>query len=89
MSAIGAHARAPGEWESVAKLGMTRNRWAPSRIQSELKTLLPPGFRVLEPNKPHSFRLNPAIVVERMDWAALAKHPQPAVRKIAAEWTKG
>lgn len=88
VNAIGAHLHAPGEWESAAKLGMTRNRWAPSRILSELKELLPKGFRVLEPNKPHSFRLNPAIVVERVDWGALAKHPQPAVRKIAAEWGK-
>jgi CheY-like chemotaxis protein len=86
LSAVSAHLRAPGEWHPDTKLGMVRNRWAPSRILSELKDLLPTGFRVLEANKPYNFRLNPAIVVERVDWPALAKHPQPAVRKMAAEW---
>jgi DNA-binding response OmpR family regulator len=89
LNAIGVHLRAPGEWESAAKLGMARSNWAPSRIVSELKDLLPKGFRVIEANKPHNFRLNPAIVIERVDWGALAKHPLPAVRKIAAEWGKG
>ena len=88
LYAVLVHLRAPGEWESAAKLGMTRNSWAPSRIQSELKELVPPGVRVLESNKPHAFRLNPAIVIERVEWAALAKHPQAAVRKIAAEGAK-
>ena len=88
LSAVLAHQRARGEWESAAKLGMTRNQWAPSRIQSELKGLLPAGFRVLEANKPHAFRLNPAIVIERVEWGALGKHPQATVRKIAAEGGK-
>jgi CheY-like chemotaxis protein len=86
VNAVGAHLRAPGAWESAAKLGMARNRWAPTRIQSELKDLLPEGFRVVEANRPHSFRLNPAIVIERVNWDALSKHPQAAVRKSAAEW---
>jgi CheY-like chemotaxis protein len=89
VSAISAHLRAQAEWHSAAKLGMTRNPWAPSRIQTELKELLPKGFRVVEANKPHRFRLNPAIAIERVDWAALGKHPLAEVRKIAAEWGKG
>jgi CheY-like chemotaxis protein len=89
VSAIAVHLRTPGEWESATKLGMARTNWAPSRIVSELKGLLPKGFRVIEANKPHNFRLNPAIVIEKVEWERLAKHPLPAVRKIAGEWGKG
>ncbi len=89
VSAIAVHVKTPSEWESATKLAMARNPWATSRIVTALKDVLPAGFRVIEANKPARFRLNPAIVIERVEWGALGKHPNAGVRKVAGEVGKG
>ena len=83
---VGSHLGTPGAWQSAAKLGMARNRWAPTRIRAALRDVLPSGVEILESERNVGYRLNAAVHVERVEWGELAKHPQAAVRKVAEEW---
>ncbi len=83
---VAAHLRDPEAWTSAAKLGMARNDKATTRIRAALKELLPAEFEIVETQKTVGFRLNPGVVIARVDWEALAGHGQAAVRKIAGEW---
>lgn len=62
---------------------MTRDRWVASRIRDAFKGAVPEGFEIVEGDRNGRFRLNPAVVIERVEWGELAKHPEGAVGKIA------
>jgi hypothetical protein len=47
--------------------------------------LVPEGFQVIEGDRRGQFRLHPDVVVERVDWEALSRHPDAAVKKLAVE----
>jgi DNA-binding response OmpR family regulator len=79
------HARAPGRYVDKTALGIARSPETPSRIRQAFAGLVPAGFDVLEGDKKGSFRLNPAVVLAPIDWAALEEHPHDGVRKLAKE----
>jgi hypothetical protein len=83
---VAAHLKANGAWSSAVKMGMGRNKWMPTRIRAAFGGIVPEGFTLIEADRAGNFRLNPAVVIERVDWAALAEHPEPSVRKLASEW---
>ena len=59
---------------------------APAESCSSLDAGLPPRVRTGDGRKP--YRLNPEIGVEGVSWETLARHPNEAMRKIAAEMVK-
>ena len=50
--------------------------------------MVPEGLQVIECDGRKQYRLNPEIVVEGVSCETLARHPNEAVRKIAAEMVK-
>ena len=89
LNMVCAHLKSPGAWTSAAKLGMARNDKAASRIRAALKGLVPAGFEIVETQKTVGFRLNPAVVVEGVEWGALREHGQAGVRRVAGEFVPG
>jgi CheY-like chemotaxis protein len=79
------HLRSPGTWSSRHTLGFPNNREMPSRVREAFAGLVPKDFEVIERNGNGSFRLNPELVIAKVNWAALARHPDEQVRKIAIE----
>ena len=82
---IAAHVRAPGSWTSREALYISRARNATTRVREAFAGLVPEGFEPLEADRSGQFRLNPAVVVEAVDWVALRTHPNANVKKIAKE----
>jgi DNA-binding response OmpR family regulator len=82
------HLRAPGAWRTADELGIASRGWAASRVRTAFKGVVPPTFEMVEARKGTGYRLNPGVVVERIEWGTLARHGQAAVRKLAAEWGK-
>lgn len=80
-----AHQREPGSWSTKTALGWTRDRWIPSRIREAFKGAVPEGFEIVEGDGHARYRLNPAVVVESVDWKVLAGHAEVGVVKIARE----
>jgi hypothetical protein len=60
-----------------------------SRVRACLRGLLPEGEEVIEKNGYGGYRLNPSVVIERIDWEALARHPDPEVQKLAKSAIRG
>jgi CheY-like chemotaxis protein len=83
-----AHLRSAGTWTGRDALGIGSSRSATTQIRQTFDGLVPEGFEVLEGDGRGSVRLNPAIVLEPVDFEALAKHPDPAVARIAQDQTK-
>ena len=54
-----------------------------TRIRVPFRGLVPNEFEVFEGDGRKRFRLNPAIVIDKTDWAKIAKHPDPAIAGIA------
>ena len=79
-----AHVRTPGSYVSTTALGMTKDKWVVIRIREAFKGMLPPGFAIIEEGG-RMFRFNPSVVVERVEWAVLAGHPEVQVQKMARE----
>jgi CheY-like chemotaxis protein len=79
--------RAPGRRSTRGELGIALKAELPSRARRELKKAC--GVDVIEIERGGVYRLWPAVVVERVDWAALERHAEPAVAKIAKEWAGG
>jgi CheY-like chemotaxis protein len=75
-------AHAGRTWVEKAPAGIAAE--VPSRITQALKGLLPAGQKLVESNQNGGIRLN-AKVVAHADWAALEKHSEAAVRKMARE----
>jgi len=82
---VAAHLRGPDGWMSKAALGIARNPAMPSRLRQEFAGSVPAGFHIVETDKSGRLRLNPAVVVGKVDWAALERHADDAVRKLAKE----
>ena len=86
LNLVANHLRSKEAWGSAAKLGMARNDKAATRIRAAMKGMLPAGFVIVETQKTVGFRLNPVVVIERVEWGALRDHGQAGVRKVAGEW---
>ncbi len=63
---------------------MTKDKWVVIRIREAFKGLLPPGFAIIEEGG-RMFRLNPSVVIDRVEWGVLAGHPEVQVQKMAKE----
>ena len=71
-------------WASREELGLeSGNRDATSRIREIFEGLVPEGFNPVEGDGRGQFRLNPGIVVERVEWGALRGHPSAGVKRVA------
>jgi len=77
--------REAGAWCARHDLGIAYSREVVSRIRAAFQGLVPEGFEIIEGDGNGSFRLNPAIVVESLDWVALGKHGYDGVREMAEE----
>ncbi len=86
LRCVSAHMRKAGSWSTREALGIPRDRDSVSRVRSTFKDLVPEGFKLIEGDRRRSFRLNPGVVVERVEWEVLAEHSNELVRKIAKEW---
>jgi CheY-like chemotaxis protein len=75
-------------WASRAALGLGTSRSAGTHVREAFAGLVPAGFEVLEADKRGNCRLNPEIVVETIDWSALAEHPDGAIKRLAVEMKK-
>jgi CheY-like chemotaxis protein len=85
LRAIVLRERSPGAWSAREALYMSKSNNATTRINQPFRGLVPDGFLVLESDGGGSFRLNPAVVVEQIDWAALAESANAQIRKLAKE----
>jgi hypothetical protein len=56
-----------------------------SRIRAEFEPIVPTGFVPIEKKGVTEYRLNPAIVVERVDWRALQEDDDGALARTARE----
>jgi len=88
LRAVLAHERAAGSWTDKYELGIGDDRAMTNRVREPFKGLVPERFAVLEGDRRKQFRLNPAIVVERVNWEEMAKHPHAAIRNVAAQALK-
>lgn len=79
-----AHQRSARAFSSRDALGMAA-RNATSRVREAFDGLVPASFEILQGDNGGAFRLNPDIVIEGVDWAALEEHPHAGVQKIARE----
>jgi CheY-like chemotaxis protein len=75
-------------WTSKEALGIGENRATTTMVRKPFKGLAPEGFQVLEADLRGNFRLNPAVVVKRVDWEALVRHPDATIHRIAVERRK-
>jgi hypothetical protein len=82
---VAAHLASPGAMTPKASLGLARSRDATTRVRQAFVGLVPEGFQVIEGDRRGQFRLHPDVVVERVDWEALSRHPDAAVKKLAVE----
>jgi CheY-like chemotaxis protein len=82
---VAAHLRGPDGWVTKAAAGIARNPAMPSRLRQELGASVPAGFHIVETDKLGRLRLNPNVVVKKVDWAALERHADDAVQKLARE----
>jgi DNA-binding response OmpR family regulator len=73
------------EWATHHELGIDRKPEVPSRVRSAFAELVPAGFEVVESDRDGRYRLNPRVVVERIDWATLEQHSNAMVQKMATE----
>jgi hypothetical protein len=71
-----AHDRAPGTWS---------DRNATIQLREVFAGLVPEGLEAIEGDGRGNVRLNPAVVVERIEIDALAEHADPAVKRVATE----
>jgi hypothetical protein len=46
---------------------------------------VPAGFHIVETDKLGRLRLNPSVVVGKVEWGALERHADEAVQKLARE----
>jgi CheY-like chemotaxis protein len=83
-----ARERSPEAWSSREALGIARSRNATTYIREAFDGLVPDGFQAIEGDRRGNVRLNPEIVVERVDWDVLAEHPDPSVARVALERRK-
>jgi hypothetical protein len=83
-----AREREAGGWSSRDALGIGANRAATTLIRETFANLVPAGFEVLEGDRRGNFRLSPDVVVEAIDWDALAAHPDAGVQRVAVERRK-
>jgi hypothetical protein len=85
LLAIGAHLRSPKSWSSREALRIPPSRAAMARIRAPFAGLVPAGFDAVEVDGQKACRLNPGIVMERVDWGAMVDHPNANVRRVAKE----
>jgi hypothetical protein len=79
------HRRSAQAWHTMPDLGFPNNVVLPSRLRRAFHPVVPEGFVVLEKNGTQSYRLNPEIVVEHVDWRALQEHEDPVLARVARE----
>lgn len=85
------HRRAPGEWRHKSDLGSRADRiWEPpSRINGDVAERLDrEDAALIDSDVRGSFRLHEDVVIERIDFRALARHSDETVRKLARELQK-
>jgi hypothetical protein len=85
LRCIVARDRSLEAWSSRDALGIGESRSATTQLRQAFEGLVPPGFEVLEGDRRGSFRLNPAVIVESVDFDALAEHPDPGVVRVVQE----
>jgi CheY-like chemotaxis protein len=85
---VAARSRGIDSWSTRDALGLPSRGNGTTRIRNAFEPLVPKGFEVVESDLRGNLRLNPAIVVERLDLDALALHPDPGVVRIAVEQRK-
>jgi hypothetical protein len=80
------HERELRAWSTKSALGIANSPWMTSRVRAAFRGSAPAGLKLVEADGRERFRLNPLVVVTRVDLAALATHPDAVVRRLAAEW---
>jgi hypothetical protein len=75
-------------WSDRCEPGIGDDRGIVTHLGKAFKGVVPEGLQVIECDGRKQYRLNPEIVVEGANWETLAKHPNEAVPKIAAEMVK-
>jgi CheY-like chemotaxis protein len=85
LRAIVVHQRSRDAYADKGYLRIRPGGSATTRMREPFKGLVPDGFEVLERGAAGQLRLNPAIVVEHVDWLVLAESPNDHIRKTAVE----
>ena len=85
LRCIVARDRSLEAWSSRVALGIGESRSATTQLRQTFEGLVPPDFEVLQGDRRGNFRLNPAVVVEAVDFDALAEHPDPGVVRVVQE----
>ncbi len=85
---IDAHLRTPGAWSTRQELGIGRSPEIPSRIREAFEGVFPEGFELMESDRAGKLRLNPEVGIGRIDWKALAGHPNAGVQRVARGWMR-
>jgi hypothetical protein len=80
-----AHDRAPGTWSDRNEIGIGPSHNATIQLREVFAGLVPEGLEAIEGDGRGNVRLNPAVVVERIEIDALAEHADPAVKRVATE----
>jgi hypothetical protein len=81
---ISAHLLTPDRWVEYREVGLAgRKRDLISRVCGVFEEVAPKGFRVLVTDRRGHVRLNPAVVIERVDWKNVCAHPHEPVKAAA------
>jgi DNA-binding response OmpR family regulator len=82
------HVRTPNEYATGTELGFGTTAQMASRIRKDLADALPEGLVLIQNVRHVGYRLNPLVVIDRIDWAKLSAHSHPTVQQIAAREKK-
>ena len=80
---IAARANDPQGWATYHEAGIPKARGPVSKTCGDFAPFVPKGFRVIRIDRRGKCRLNPEVIVERVDWEMVLAHPLEAIRKIA------
>ena len=73
----------PDGWSTREKVGVGGLAEVAGKIHTEVRSLLPPGLRLLETAVPRLLRLAATTQVGALNWATLARHSEVEAKKLA------
>lgn len=78
--------RSPGVWIAQHALGVVERSDVPSKVSAVISRGMPKGFVAVQSDWNGSYRLHEDVIIERIDWEALASHPSPDVHKVVRDF---
>jgi DNA-binding response OmpR family regulator len=85
---VSRHQTSPGDWSDRVEMGIAKTREISSRTRTEMVDAVGPDGDVLEHSGAGEWRLRASTIVERVDWARLTAHADPAIAKLADKMVK-